>query len=94
MILWVHCVWKTEFLFRDAKQFTGLTDCQARDADRLHFHFNASLTALNIAKVELLQDDTTAEPRVFSIASVKAGYFNELYLQVISLNLSRLRRGL
>ena len=33
-----------EFLFRDAKQFTGLTDCQARSQAKLDFHFNASLT--------------------------------------------------
>ena len=73
-----------EFLFRDAKQFTGLTDCQARDADRLHFHFNASLTALNIAKVERLQAQEETGPIVYSIASVKACYFNEHYLQIIS----------
>lgn len=72
-----------EFIFRDAKQFTGLTDCQARDADRLHFHFNASLTALNIAKSEQLQAHVGSEPMVNSIASVKAEYFNEHYLQVI-----------
>jgi len=36
--------YQIEFLFRDAKPFTGLTHCQARDADRLHFYFNASLT--------------------------------------------------
>lgn len=72
-----------EFIFRDAKQFTGLCDCQARDADRLHFHFNASLTALNIAKGEQLQTHVGAEPMVNSIASVKAGYFNEHYLQII-----------
>ena len=41
-----------EFLFRDAKQFTGLCDAQTRDAQRLDFHFNASLTALNLAKYE------------------------------------------
>ena len=29
-----------EFLFRDAKQFTGLEDCQARDPVKLAFHFN------------------------------------------------------
>ncbi len=73
-----------EFLFRDAKQFTGLTDCQARDANRLHFHFNASLTALNIAKVELLQAQDHVGPIVYSIASLKACYFNEHYLQIIS----------
>ena len=72
-----------EFIFRDAKQFTGLTDCQARDADRLHFHFNASLTALNIAKSEQLQAHVGSEPMVNSIASVKAAYFNEHYLQII-----------
>ena len=40
-----------EFIFRDAKQFTGLSDCQARDAKKLDFHFNASLSALNLARV-------------------------------------------
>lgn len=72
-----------EFIFRDAKQFTGLTDCQARDADRLSFHFNASLAALNIAKSEQLQAHLGSEPMVNSIASVKAEYFNEHYLQII-----------
>jgi hypothetical protein len=41
-----------EFIFRDAKGFTGLTDCQSRDPRRLHFHFNASLLALNVAKIQ------------------------------------------
>lgn len=41
-----------EFVFRDAKGFTGFTDCQSRDAQRLHYHFNASLTALNVAKIQ------------------------------------------
>ena len=36
-----------EFLFRDAKQFTGLAACQARTATALHNHFNASLTAVS-----------------------------------------------
>ena len=29
-----------EFLFRDAKQFTSLNHCQARDQHKLDFHFN------------------------------------------------------
>jgi len=41
-----------EFIFRDAKGFTGLTDFQTRDARRIHFHINASLTALNVAKLQ------------------------------------------
>ena len=39
-----------EFLFRDAKQFTGLCDCQARSENALHSHFNASFAALNLIK--------------------------------------------
>ena len=42
-----------EFIFRDPKQFTGLSDCQARHLPRLDFHFNASIIALNLAKYEL-----------------------------------------
>ena len=44
-----------EFLFRDSKQFTGLADCQARDLTKLDFHFNSSLTALNLAKWDAVQ---------------------------------------
>ena len=47
----IYCYYKArfqiEFIFRDAKQFTGLCDCQARAQEKLDFHFNASLTALN-----------------------------------------------
>jgi len=28
-----------EFLYRDAKQFTGLTHCQSTDADKLYYSF-------------------------------------------------------
>ena len=39
-----------EFVFRDAKQFTGLTHCQARNSNALSFAFNASLTSVNISR--------------------------------------------
>lgn len=55
-----------EFCYRDAKQFTGLTDCQSRNLNKLHFHFNASLTSVNLAKVKALEKGT-----VLSMASVK-----------------------
>ncbi len=72
-----------EFIFRDAKQFTGLCDCQARDQARLDFHFNASLTTLNLAKLEHLQAYADTEPGTFSMASIKACYFNTFFLQHI-----------
>lgn len=41
------------FLFRDAKQHTGMTDCQSRKKESIEFHFNASLVAVNLVKVDL-----------------------------------------
>ena len=49
----------------------GSSDCQARDVQKLAFHFNASLTALNLAKLEALQQHSGQEPFVFSLASIK-----------------------
>lgn len=75
-----------EFIFRDAKQFTGLTDCQARDKDKLDFHFNASLAALNLAKLDAHLDHTSDETFVFSMANCKRHYFNDYLLnQFISM---------
>jgi len=42
-----------EFLFRDAKQFTGLNHCQARDEHKLDFHFNMSLAAINVFQLQM-----------------------------------------
>lgn len=39
-----------EFCFRDSKQYAGITNCQSTDFRKLAFHFNASLTAINLAK--------------------------------------------
>jgi hypothetical protein len=47
-----------EFLFRDAKQFTGLNHCQARDDAKLDFHFNMSLTAINLIQALQIKDPT------------------------------------
>lgn len=72
-----------EFLFRDAKQFTGLADCQARDQARLDFHFNASLTTLNLAKSECLNAQKKDGVRRFSMGRVKLLAFNQHYLNRI-----------
>ena len=42
---------QVEFCFRDAKQFTGLNHCQARDLRKLDFAFNASMASVNVAKI-------------------------------------------
>lgn len=71
-----------EFLFRDAKQYTGLSDCQARDVKKLDFHFNASFTALNLAKLDAQQNHRGNTRLVFSMASVKRRALNEHLLNI------------
>jgi DDE superfamily endonuclease len=71
-----------EFLFRDSKQFTGLSDCQARAQAALDFHFNASLATLNLARAEELLAAPDQSPQVFSMASCKQRKFNERLLDL------------
>jgi hypothetical protein len=65
-----------EFLFRDAKQCTGLSDCQARSKAKLDFHFNASLSAVTFAKLEARQHNGNCD-QAFSMASLKRRAFNQ-----------------
>jgi hypothetical protein len=78
-----------EFIFLDAKQYTGLSDCQARHLRRLDFHFNASLITLNLAKPELCSYHSSAKSFVFYICSYKRLKFNKhlLYTFIDKLDL-------
>jgi hypothetical protein len=69
-----------EFIYRDAKQFTGLNDCQARSENKLHFHFNAALTSINLAKISHWLPSSKQEQKPFSMSSVKTMNHNELLL--------------
>jgi len=75
-----------EFLFRDAKQNTGLTHCQARSENKIHFHTNAALTAVGVAKIAHYFNNKKAEDVPLSIADVKTSYFNELMLNLFLSN--------
>ena len=70
------CRFQIEFLIRDAKQATGLSHCQARDQAKLHFHFNASLAAASIAKLEVQRDAGGVLEHPFSIHSLQRRAFN------------------
>ena len=78
-----------EFIFLDGKQFTGLSDCQCRGSQRLDFHFNSSLIALNLAKYEAYNRHSSPAPFVFSMASYKRLEFNRhlLYTFINKLDL-------
>jgi hypothetical protein len=51
-----HLRFGIEILFRDAKQFTGLTHCQGRSQAKIDYHMNASLSTVNIARLLLIAD--------------------------------------
>ena len=74
-----------EFCYRDAKQFVGLTHCQARHTRQLYFSYNASFSALNVAKVMMKENE-----QPYSIASFKSLMFNSYYTKRI-FDVSRIR---
>ena len=74
-----HTRFQIEFGFRDAKQFAGLENSQARSGNKLNFHFNAALTTVNIAKVMQLSNPQTRE-NPFSMATYKILFHNTLML--------------
>lgn len=73
-----------EFLFRDAKQFTGLTQCRSRCKEALYFHFNAAMTALNFIKFDDRLQAKNRSRKPISISSWKTRYFNEHLLERFS----------
>jgi hypothetical protein len=76
--------YQIEFIFRDAKQFTGLGDSQSRNKESLHYHFNASFTALNAIRIqELLEWPSRPNNTPFSMASHKARNHNESMIETI-----------
>jgi len=66
-----------EFLYRDAKQYTGLTQCQARSESKIHTHVNASLTAVSLAKAAHAWPQAEEQRKPFSLSSIKTQYFNK-----------------
>ena len=71
-----------EFLYRDAKQNTGLEHWQSTDSDRLSFGYNASLSAVNVAR-EVSDWIHEATGRRLSVASVKIVLHNASLYQHI-----------
>ena len=77
LITYYKARFQIEFLFRDAKQYTGLTHCQSLRKEAVHMQVNASLTALNLLKMEDRKEKSTSGETVISIASWKRRKFNQ-----------------
>lgn len=70
-----------EFIFRESKQYLGLTHCQARDAQKLDFHVNSVLLTLNLLKVQWFRTKTQSQlKQPFSVANYKRRALNEYLL--------------
>ena len=72
-----------EFVFGDAKQFTGQMDCQARNKEAIHTRINASFSALNALKFEDANAKADTEETVISIATWKRRKFNQHLINII-----------
>jgi len=66
-----------EFLFRDAKNFAGLENCQARSVNKINFHVNASLSTVSLAKALHYLSIPKDQRESFSMLDVKTLYFNQ-----------------
>jgi hypothetical protein len=77
---WYKSRFQIEFLYRDAKQHTGLENTQSRHPKALEYHFNMSLTAVSVAKVAHHLSIEKPHRGAFSMADIKTQYFNELMI--------------
>lgn len=73
-----------EFCFRDAKQFSGLLDCQSRQPQAIHFHWNMAFLTLTLARLEQLAlYPASLDSFVFSMEDVKRRAYNEFFAEKI-----------
>jgi truncated hemoglobin YjbI len=79
---------QVEFLIRDAKQFTGLEDCMARDEQKLHTHFNIAMTVVSLAKITYYLSAPKEQRGSFSMADIKMLHMNQLITKRIFSNLA------
>lgn len=75
--------YQIEFLFRDAKSYVGLENCQARSQKKIEFHVNASLSAVSLAKAIHYLSIPLEERVSFSMADVKTLYANQIITEFI-----------
>lgn len=79
---------QVEFLIRDAKQYTGLEECQARGKEKLDTHFNIAMTTVSIAKAAYYLSIPAEQRESFSMADIKMLHMNQLITKRIFSNLA------
>lgn len=76
-----------EFLIRDAKQYTGLEECQAVSENKLYNHFNLSLMSVSLMKLTCWASLKDKADTAFSMRSIKTWYYNKYLTETIFSNL-------
>ena len=64
------------------KQFAGLSECQSRQVEALHFYWNMALMAVSVTRLSQLYDQQTS-PLVFSMEDEKRRAYNEYFVEKI-----------
>lgn len=85
-----------EFLIRDAKSYAGLEEAQARDKEKLDFHFNMALTSVSWAKAAFwmtqpacdTSPDTSLHRGAFSMRNCQLLFLNGLCTHRVFQNLA------
>ncbi len=65
----------------------ALVHCQARSEKNLNFYFNATLTALTLAKWQVYQQHNQRKPFIFLLVSYKRRKLNHHLLEQFTRNL-------
>jgi Transposase DDE domain len=85
VLQYYHLRFQIEFLIRDAKQYAGLEQCQARSTEKLYNHWNMALFSVSLARwlwwAKLPQDQKQDTP--FSMRAVKAACLNQYMAETI-----------
>jgi DDE family transposase len=74
-----------EFLIRDAKQYAGLEQCQARSKDKLYNHWNMALFSVSLARWQWWAKlpDNQKQDTPFSMRTVKTACLNQYMAETI-----------
>jgi hypothetical protein len=85
VLQYYHLRFHIEFLIRDAKQYAGLEQCQARSHDKLYNHWNMALFSVSLARwqwwAQLPEDQKQDTP--FSMRAVKTCCLNQYMAETI-----------
>jgi hypothetical protein len=85
VLQYYHLRFQIEFLIRDAKQYAGLEQCQARSQDKLYNHWNMALFSVSLARWQWWAQlpENQKQDTGFSMRTVKTCCLNQYMAETI-----------